>query len=272
MNCKLVSCHLLLTVFRYDAACHLAEELPHASRNVPLAMVGSILINGLIGLIYTIILLFCASSLPSMLHTPTGFPFMQIYLDATKSRIGATLLSVPVMLIAIAAAVAGTASTSRTLWAFARDGAVPFDRQIKAVSPTKQVPVLAVVMVSVMQALLGLLYLGNSTALNAVLSMSIIGMYITYGLPIMFMVFARNKVAESSFGPFRMPNVIGTVVNITSLVFITVVIIFSCFPTSLPVTAQNMQYSSVVLAGWVGLGLVYYGCGGKAKFKVPTLL
>ncbi|KAJ3495394.1 hypothetical protein NLG97_g3427 [Lecanicillium saksenae] len=255
----------------YDAACHLAEELPHASRNVPLAMVGSIALNGLIGLVYTIILLFSASSLSSMLGTPTGFPFMQIYLDATKSQVGATLMSIPVMLIAIAASVAGTASTSRTLWAFARDKATPFDRHISAVSSDREVPILAIVIVSILQALLGLIYLGNSTALNAVLSMSIIGMYITYGLPIAFMISARNKISRHSFGSFRMPAKIGTAINIISLIFITVVICFSCFPTSLPVTAQNMQYSSVVLAGWILIGIIYYHWRGKTKFEVPAM-
>ncbi|KAI8299131.1 Choline transport protein [Colletotrichum sp. SAR11_59] len=34
----------------YDAACHLAEELPDAARNMPLAMIGSIVLNGLMGL------------------------------------------------------------------------------------------------------------------------------------------------------------------------------------------------------------------------------
>ncbi|ATY65627.1 amino acid polyamine transporter I [Cordyceps militaris] len=254
----------------YDAACHLAEELPHASRNVPLAMVGSVVINGLMGLAYTIILLFCSGTLSDLLSTPTGFPFMQIYLDATKSQVGATLMSLPVIFIAIAASVAGTASTSRTLWAFARDRATPFDRHISTVSSRMEVPVLAIFIVSIMQALLGLIYLGNSTALNAVLSMSIIGMYITYGLPIFFMLSARSKIAKGSFGPFRMHPAVGPVINIVSLIFITVVIIFSCFPTSLPVTARNMQYSTVVLAGWIVIGIVYYFWRGKNKFQVPA--
>lgn len=257
-------------IHRYDAACHLAEELPHASRNVPLAMVGTIVINGLIGLAYTIILLFCSGSLSDLLSTPTGFPFMQIYLSATKSQVGATLMSLPVIFIAIAASVAGTASTSRTLWAFARDKATPFDRQISSVSSKMEVPVLAIVIVSVLQGLVGLLYLGNSTALNAVLSMAIIGMYITYGLPIVFMLPARSKIPRDSFGPFRMYPMVGTIVNIVSLVFITVVVIFSCFPTSLPVTPQNMQYSTVVLAGWIVIGIVYYLFRGKNKFQVPA--
>lgn len=233
-------------------------------------MIGSVAVNGIIGLAYVMILLFCAGPLAGMLSTPTGFPFMQIYLDATKSQVGTTLMSMPLILVAIAASVAGMASTSRTLWAFARDKATPFDRQISSVSAKKEVPVVAIAIVAAMQGLLGLIYLGNSTALNAVLSMSIVGLYITYGLPIIFMIRGRGKIKNDSFGPFRMPRTIGAIVNVVSLVFIAVVIVFSCFPTTLPVTAANMQYSTVVLAGWIVIGMCYYLWEGRIKFQVPV--
>ena len=70
-------------------------------------MVGSVIINGLMGLAYVIVLLFSTGSLESLLTTPTGFPFMQIYLDVTKSRAGTTVMSLLLILIAIAAATAG---------------------------------------------------------------------------------------------------------------------------------------------------------------------
>ena len=40
---------LLSTVYPflgYDAACHLAEEMVYPARNVPIAMVGSVIVNG----------------------------------------------------------------------------------------------------------------------------------------------------------------------------------------------------------------------------------
>ncbi|KAJ0327270.1 hypothetical protein COL5a_006061 [Colletotrichum fioriniae] len=122
----------------YDAACHMAEEIPNAPRNVPIAMVGSVTVNGLMGFIYCTVLLFSTGSLESLLTTPTGFPFMQIYLDVTRSRAGATVLSLLVILIAIAATVGGITSASRTLWAFARDRAVPFDSHFSYVNKKLQ--------------------------------------------------------------------------------------------------------------------------------------
>ncbi|KAF4440937.1 hypothetical protein F53441_12156 [Fusarium austroafricanum] len=255
----------------YDAACHLAEEMPHASRNVPLAMVGSVGINGLMGLVYAIIFLFSTGPLQKLLQTPTGFPFMQIFLDATKSKAGASVMSMIITCTAIAATVAGVTSTSRTLWAFARDKSTPFDAYLSKVDKRLQIPVYSVVLVTVLQMLLGLIYLGNTTAFNAILSMSIIGMYASYALPIIAMLFARKSLITSNgFGPFKLGKA-GPVANIISLVWITVVIIFSTFPSARPVTPQNMNYSIVVLAGWLVSGIVYYIFRGKYKFQVPDV-
>ncbi|KAF5708516.1 amino acid transporter [Fusarium mundagurra] len=256
----------------YDAACHLAEEMPHASRNVPLAMVGSVAINGLMGLVYCIIFLFSTGPLEKLLATPTGFPFMQIFLDATKSRAGCTVLSFIITCTAIAATVAGTTSTSRTLWAFARDKSTPFDKQLSKVDKRLQIPVYAVVVVIVLQMLLGLIYLGNTTAFNAILSMSIIGMYVSYAFPIVAMLFARKSIQTSNgFGPFKLGGIAGPAANVISLIWITVVVIFSTFPSAMPVTPQNMNYSIVVLSGWLFSGIAYYVFRGKYKFEVPVV-
>ncbi|SCO40083.1 related to HNM1-Choline permease [Fusarium fujikuroi] len=256
----------------YDAACHLAEEMPHASRNVPLAMVGSVAINGLMGLVYCIIFLFSTGPLEKLLSTPTGFPFMQIFLDVTKSRAGGTVLSVIITCTAVAATVAGTTSTSRTLWAFARDKSMPFDKQLSKVDKRLQIPVYAVVVVIVLQMLLGLIYLGNTTAFNAILSMSIIGMYVSYAFPIIAMLFARKSIQTSSgFGPFKLGRIAGPAANVISLIWITVVVIFSTFPSTMPVTPQNMNYSIVVLSGWLFAGIAYYVFRGKYKFEVPVV-
>ena len=173
----------------YDAACHLAEELPHASRNVPIAMIGSVTVNGILGIGYCIMLLFSTGGLDVLLSTPTGFPFMQIFFDANKSRAGATVMSLIITFTAIAATVAGITSTSRTTWAFARDKAIPFDRYFAHVDKKLHIPVRMVVLVTVPQMLLGFIYLGNSTAFNSILSMAILGMYTSYLIPIVnFMV------------------------------------------------------------------------------------
>lgn len=256
----------------YDAACHLAEEMPHASRNVPLAMVGSVTVNGILGIGYCIMLLFSTGTLDTLLATPTGFPFMQIFLDATRSAAGATVMSLVITLIAIAATAAGVTSTSRTLWAFARDKATPFDRYFAHVNHSSHIPVRAVVLITILQMLLGFIYLGNSTAFNAILSMAILGLYTSYLIPIVyFIIYGRPKMAKHEFGFFSMPKSLGLGLNLLSCAWLILAIVFSTFPTFMPVTAQNMNYSTVVMVGWSVLGGIYYAVLGRKKFEVPVV-
>ncbi|KAI8229144.1 Choline transport protein [Colletotrichum sp. SAR 10_86] len=255
----------------YDAACHLAEELPNASRDVPIAMVGSVIVNGVMGLIYGTVLLFSTGPLDALLSTPTGYPFMQIFLDVTKSHGGATFMSLIIIMTAIAATVAGITSTSRTLWAFARDRATPYDRYLSKVNKHSQIPIYSVVLVTILQMLLGFIYIGNTTAFNAILSMAIIGMYSSYIIPIVYMLFGRKNIKPSDFGPFKLGSTVGPVLNVTSLIWMIVVIIFSTFPSAMPVTPQNMNYSIVVMAGWLFFGVIYYISYGRKKFEVPVV-
>ncbi|KAH7123042.1 amino acid permease [Dactylonectria macrodidyma] len=256
----------------YDAACHLAEEMPDASRNVPMAMIGSVAANGLMGLTYGTMLLFSTSSLGALLETKTGFPFMQIFSDVTKNNAGTTIMSLIITGTATAATVAGVTSTSRTLWAFARDRATPYDRYLSKVNKEQQIPVRSVVLITVLQMLLGFIYLGNTTAFNAILSMAIIGMYASYIIPIIYMlVFGRKTLSPSEYGPFKLGPALGPVLNVVSMVWIVVVIIFSTFPSAMPVTPQNMNYSIVVIAGWLVFGVVYYLGFAKTKFEVPMV-
>ncbi|KAJ4307626.1 hypothetical protein N0V94_009669, partial [Neodidymelliopsis sp. IMI 364377] len=170
-------------------------------------MVGSVTVNGILGLGYAIMLLFSTGPLEVLLATPTGFPFMQIFLDATKSRAGATVMSLIITLIAIAATAAGVTSTSRTLWAFARDKATPFSTYFAYVNRRSQIPVRAVVLITILQMLLGFIYLGNSTAFNAILSMAILGLYTSYLIPIIyFMFFGRPHLSPHEFGVFKLPE------------------------------------------------------------------
>lgn len=236
-------------------------------------MVGSTVANGILGLAYCVALLYATGPLDELLATPTGFPFMQIFQSAARgSAAGATLLSLAVTLTAIAATAAGVASTSRTLWAFARDAATPWHRALGRVDHAHDVPTLAVVVVTVLQALLGLIYLGSSTAFSAVLAMAVIGMYLSYLLPVCYMLLVgRASLPASAYGPFRLGRRLGVAANVVSVVWLIVSIVFSTFPSAVPVTAENMNYSSVVMGGWVVFGAVYYLGWGWKEFKVPVV-
>ncbi|KAI5364012.1 putative amino acid/polyamine transporter I [Septoria linicola] len=231
---------LLSTIYPflgYDAAAHLSEELLQPSKYVPVAMIGSIIINGLMGFIFTTILLYCLGDLPTLLESATGFPFVQLYFNVTGSHAGATILTLFHAFIALAANSAGLTSTRRTAWAFARDRAFPFSSHYSHLDQRSGLPVRMCILLTVLQFLLGLVYIGNTTAFNAVLSMAVVG-----------------------------------IINVIALVWGTIAMIFSMFPSYQPVTPENMNYASLVLGGWTIAGAMYYFFCQRGKFKGPIVL
>lgn len=241
----------------YDAATHLAEEIDFPARNVPIAMVGSVVVNGLIGLVYCLILLFCLGDLDSLLTSPTGFPFIQLFQNATNSTAGTTVITLVISATAVMANSAGLTSTSRTAWSFARDNALPFSVYFSHIDTHLNVPTRMVVLVTALQMLLGFLYLGSTTAFNAVLSMAIIGMYASYVLPIAYMLF-HGRNGSHSPGPFRLGPWMGKIINMIAIIWAVLAMVFSTFPNYEPVTPQNMNYSVAVMGGWLLFGAVYF--------------
>ncbi|CZR54079.1 related to HNM1-Choline permease [Phialocephala subalpina] len=255
----------------YDSATHMAEEMRHPARDVPIAMLGSVIVNGVMGLGYCVILLYSIGNLNDLLASPTGFPVMQLLLNVTKNPTGATLLCLTWTSIAVAANSAGLTSTSRTAWAFARDDAVPFSRYFAHVDSVHAVPTRMIICISVIQMLLGFLYLGSVTAFNAVLSMAILGMYASYILPIIYMVLYGRKLGAHKPGPFTLGGVGGMLTNVVAIAWLAFAMLFSMFPNYQPVTAQNMNYCVVVMGGWLFFGSVYFFWFGRKRYNGPVI-
>lgn len=117
-----------------DAAVHMSEEIHNAAVVVPRTLILSIAINGTLGLAMTIAILFSATDLPDALQSPTGYPFMAIFYQSTRSTWGTAAMSATIATLALCACVGLLASSSRLLWSFARDRAVPGWRYLAKVS------------------------------------------------------------------------------------------------------------------------------------------
>ena len=75
-------------------------------------------------------------------------------------------------------------ATSRQIFAFARDQALPFSNTIYRVHPRTQTPVNAVWTSAFVALLLGLLAFAGPAANSAIFSLAIAGQYTAYAIPI----------------------------------------------------------------------------------------
>jgi choline transport protein len=117
-----------------DSAVHMSEEIRDSSRILPLGMVWTLIINGVTGFIMVVTFAFCVGDAEEVLATSTGFPFIQVFYNATGSRSGTTAMTCLIMVMSLCNTVNNVATTSRQMYAFARDQALPFSAFLCRVS------------------------------------------------------------------------------------------------------------------------------------------
>ena len=103
----------------------MSEEIENAAVVVPRSILLSVLINGCLGFGMLIAVLFCLGDINKALASPTGYPFMEIFLNATDSVGGAATMSAIVITVCICSSTGMMAATSRQFWSFSRDRGVP---------------------------------------------------------------------------------------------------------------------------------------------------
>lgn len=63
-----------------DASVHMAEEVSNPSLNIPRAITGSMILNGIVGFVMMLTVLFSLGDVQATLNSETDFPYMTIFL------------------------------------------------------------------------------------------------------------------------------------------------------------------------------------------------
>ncbi|KAF4499093.1 amino acid transporter [Fusarium agapanthi] len=157
---------------------------------------------------------------------------------------------------------------SRCTFAFSRDKAVPFWSLWSSMYHRQ--PFASLVLATVVEMLLGLINLGSSSAFTAFVSVGVVALALGYIIPIATSIF--NGRREVSVAPWNAGPWLGAVANVVAILWYSFELVLFSMPTSLPVTKVTMNYASVVLAGFAGLGVIfYYTYGRKSKFPLPPI-
>ena len=132
----------------------------------------------------------------------------------------------------------------------------PLSRVWSRVNHRLGVPVWSLILLTVIQMLLGLINLGSTSAFTAFVSVGVVALAVSYAIPIGISLFSgRSEVNRARFscGPL-----LGTIVNIVALCWITFELVLFSMPTPLPVTAASMNYASVVFVGFMTISAFWY--------------
>lgn len=116
---------------------------------------------------------------------------------------------------------------------------------------------------------LALIILVSATAFNAAVSLTLAGLSISYIIPILLLMVRRFRNGPLKYGPWRLGRA-GTWINAFSVCYLIITTVFSFFPPELPVTVSNMNYSTLVFAIVVILGLGHYTVFARNTYTGPV--
>ncbi|PGH00160.1 hypothetical protein AJ80_09213 [Polytolypa hystricis UAMH7299] len=261
----------ITSMIGYDCAVHMSEEIQDAGRTLPKAMMSAVGVNAILGLTMLLTLCFTLGDAESILASPTGYPFIQVFFNATKS-LQATNAMVSILVITLtASAISEVATASRQLWSFARDGGLPFSSFLAHVTPGWNIPLHAVIVSLVITTLLSLINIGSEAALNAIITLALSSLMSSYMISITCVLIKR--VRGEVLPPRRWSlGRYGMLINILALCFLAPMFVFVFFPLATPVDLTTMNWACVIYGGVIIIATVYYAFVGRFTYVPPVAL
>ena len=201
----------LTTLVGFDSAANLAEEAKDPYRSVPFAIVGSVVVAGLLGMLFLIALTVAIDDIPKV--SASSSPVATVLRDQLGPVMEAALL-VAITLAFFGAGMVTLTTCSRIVYVMARDSRFPAHQLMRRINPRTQTPVPATILILVIgvvlmvampgAALLKLITAG--TILPAILYLSTVVLYLS----------VRKRLArkEGAFdlGRFELPVAIAALV------------------------------------------------------------
>ncbi|KAK2616281.1 hypothetical protein QQS21_000715 [Conoideocrella luteorostrata] len=204
---------LLGVVFAFagvDCSFHMCEEVKNPSVAVPRSIMFSITTNGIMGLAMIIAMLYAATDIEKAVASDTGYPYIEIFYQATNSKAGTGVMAGLIIFMTLSAIVGVMAATSRMFWAFARDRGLPCWRTLSKVDQGTAVPVYAVATTSIISCLLGIINIGSTEVYNALVSLSISGLYSSYLIAASLLLYRRCGKGFKLPDPSALPALANT--------------------------------------------------------------
>ncbi|KAJ4179588.1 hypothetical protein NW755_012313 [Fusarium falciforme] len=253
----------------FDAVAHMIEEIPNPKKEGPRTLLASILMGIITGFIFLSILLFVLKDIDTVISSPAG-PLLQIFYDSTGSKVGSVCLMVVPLMCFLFASVSLLTTSSRMTYAFARDKGLPLSATFARVHRGLGLPLPAIFLTAIVDILLGCLFLGSTSAFNAVASASIVALGVSYAIPIVILCLRGRRILPED-RIFKLPNTVGWVLNLISIAFLTLTTVLFVFPPALPVSAASMNYCIAAFAVIILISTFQWIVDGRKNFNGPLV-
>ncbi|KAF9888969.1 hypothetical protein FE257_008139 [Aspergillus nanangensis] len=257
-----------IAFINWDSATHMAEEMQNASRDLPRVLWGCVALSGVITFPWVIALAFCMTDIEGVLNGPVGriSPLVQLVYTVSGGN-QATTFGITFFFLFLGFFVGGPgclAASSRVIWSFAREGGLP--HYFARVHQTQEVPINALVLAWTCISALALIYIGNETAYYGISSGVTVVMIFSYAMPIFLRLRYGFEHTALTPGPFTLGGW-GLPVNGVAACWCLYLVVFLCFPTVMPVTKENMNYSPVIFGGCLVMAGATWWAYGRRVYR-----
>lgn len=244
-----------------DACTHMAEEIPRPEKNIPKALLSTVIVGIATAIPMTVALLFCITDIVAVVNTATMVPSLEMFMQAGRGNTAMAIGLQSLIAIVFFGSIFGAQTwQSRLCWAFARQGGLPLSKHLGAISPHPfSVPLWAHVVSCLIVSALGFIYLGSVAAFNAFVSCGLFLQYATYTICVICL-FIRGR-SNFAHGPFWWPR-LGPVCQIVTVCWTIFCLVMYSFPPYKPTTPTNMTYASVVFVAIIlltGFAWLFHG-------------
>lgn len=249
----------------YDASAHMTEETKNASVEGPKGIVRSVLVSWAAGFVLLFGLTFSIQSYTGALESETGVPPAQIFLDALGQTTGSLMLLI-VIGAQLFCGMASVTANSRMIYAFSRDGALPFSKVWHQLNPGTRTPTNAVWLAAGGAFVLGLPYLFNTTAYAAVTSIATIGLYIAYVAPTLLRLRQGENFRRGPWHLGRWSKPIG----IVAVGWVAVITVLFMLPQSSPVSVKTFNYAPLAVLVVLAFAGIWWFTSARKWFLNPN--
>lgn len=255
------------TMTDYDAAAHISEEVKKAAIAAPVAIFVAVIGTGMIGWLLNIVMVLCSGDLAD-LPGASGSAFLQIMV-LRMGKTGALIIWPFVCLVAFFTVQTATQANARTFYAFSRDGGLPDRGVFGRINNYTKTPIYAVWLTIAISVLMGSLYWASLIAVQAIFSMCAVALDLSYVIPVIGRrIFENHPDVNFKPGPFYMGKW-GKAVNYIMLFWTLFEVVILSFPAYKPITAQTMNYASIITIGVMICSGIWYALGARKHYFGP---
>nr|WP_088561942.1 amino acid permease [Arboricoccus pini] len=206
----------IYTITGYDASAHTSEETRNAALSVPRSMVRSVFWSGLMGWIFLSAIVI---AIPDMgAAAAQGWNVFFWTADQVLPSGIKVFLYIVIFAAQFLCGLATVTSVSRMIFAFARDGGLPFSSKLRHVSPHFRTPVNAIWT----GAALAVLFTSYTPLYTTIVSVTVIFLFLSFAVPIVLGLIHFGG-RWSKMGPW---NIGGLYRLVALLVIASMVLIF----------------------------------------------